>query len=122
MRQSISSSDNYGSNDLISGELIPGFAERHEQTIVMDMTTWGTYLPGEPFRTSVLKELRPGLLKFKFLNLRVAPSHSLIACNVDTPPESAEAVCTSTSVHMASSVSPHNLAKQAGKGYYFPSL
>ena len=22
----------------------------------------------------------------------------------------------------ASSVSPHNLAKQAGKGYYFPSL
>ena len=69
-------------NDLISDELIPGFAERHEQTIVMDMTTWGTYLPGEPFRTSVLKELRPGLLKFKFLNLRVTPSYSSVACDV----------------------------------------
>lgn len=96
-------------NDLISGELIPGFAERHEQTIVMDMTTWGTYLPGKPFRTSVLKELRPGLLKFKFLNLRVIPSYSSVACDIDTPPESAEAVCTSSSVHMASSVSHRNL-------------
>lgn len=107
-------------NDLISGELIPGFAERHEQTIVMDMTTWGTYLPGEPFRTSVLKELRPGLLKFKFSESEGRASYSPIACNVDTPPESAEAVCTSTSVHMASSVSHRNLAKQVGKGYYFP--
>lgn len=85
------------SSDLISGELIPGFAERHEQTIVMDMTTWGTYRG--------CWELRPGLLKFEFLNLRVAPSYSSVACDVDTPRESAEAVCTSTSVHTVSSVS-----------------